>query len=157
MRQNYGWHAREGTGFGLESFEIDWDRREATCPEGKTSIHWRRRRGEPIFGIAFSPKDCGPCPSRDLCVRLRRSPGQGNPYRELTVPSRELHEALRIAREREETEEYTEEYARHQGIEKVRLGHALVATALNYVRAGEWFSGASRPAARRSPFEELVA
>lgn len=65
MRGNYGSHAREGTGFGLESFGIDWEKREATCPEGKKSIHWRHRtrRGEPIFGIAFSPKDCGACPS----------------------------------------------------------------------------------------------
>ncbi len=179
MRQNYGWHARENTGFGLESFGIDWDKKEATCPEDKKSIHWRnrKRRGETIFGIAFSPRDCGACPSRDLCVGLKRPPGKGNPYRELTVPSRERHEALKIAREREETEDYAEEYARRQGIEgtvswavrscdlrharyrgleKVRLGHALVATALNYVRASEWFSGTPRPAVRGSPFSALM-
>ena len=180
MRGNYGWHAREGTGFGLESFEIDWEKRQATCPEGKKSVHWRNRtrRGQPILGIAFSPKDCGDCPSKDLCGRRKRSPGHGRPYRELTVASQEHYEALKIAHEREKTAGYAEEYARRQGIEgtvswagracglrrsryrgieKVRLGHALVAAALNFVRAGEWLSGAPRTPARRSPFEQLVA
>lgn len=157
MRQNYGWHAREGTGFGLESFEIDWEKREATCPEGKRSIHWRdrKRRGEPIFGIAFSPKDCGVCPSRDLCVRLKRRLGQGNPYRELTVPTKERHEALRIAREREETEGYSRGVCRTAG----DRGHRIVG------RAGLRFEarplpgtreGASGPRARRHGAEPLA-
>ena len=180
MRPNYGWHAREGTGFGLESFRIDWDKREATCPEGKKSVHWRRksRRGKPVWGMAFSPRDCGDCPSRDLCVRRNFRPGQGRPFRELTVSSRERHEALRIARAREATEDYAEEYAKRQGIEgtfswavrscglrraryrgiqKVRLGHALVATALNYVRAAGWLSGAGGGPSHGSPFVELMA
>ncbi len=180
MRGNYGWYVREGTGFGLESFEIDWKRREATCPEDKKTVKWRhrKRRGEPIFRIAFSPRDCGDYPSKDLCVRRKRSPGHGRPYRELTVASKEHYEGLKVAREREKTAGYAEEYARRQGIEgtvswafracglrraryrgleKVRLDHALVATALNYVRAGEWFSGSRRPAGRSSPFAELAA
>ena len=179
MRGNYGWHAREGTGFGLENFTIDWKKREATCPEGKKSVHWRdrKRRGEPIFGIAFSPKDCGVCPSRDLCVGLKGPPGKGKPYRELTVASQERYEALKTAREREETEGYAEEYrtrdgieatvslavrrcglrrTRYRGLGRVRLGHALTAAGLNFARVGAWFSGIRPAPARESPFASLT-
>jgi transposase len=70
MRSNYEWYAREGTGFDLASFEIDWEKEEATCPEGKKSIHWRRRtrRGQPVLGIAFSPKDCGEIARAGTCA-----------------------------------------------------------------------------------------
>lgn len=175
MRSNYEWHAREGTGFDLASFEIDWEKEEATCPEGKKSIHWRHRtrRGQPVLGIAFSPKDCGDCPSRDLCVRRKRRPGHGRPYRELTVSSRERYEALKIAREREKTPSYAEEYARRDGIEgtisravrscgirrsryrgirRTHLQHVLTAAAMNFVRVGEWLRGEPRAPARSSPF-----
>ena len=47
-------------------------------------------------------------------------------------------------------------HARYRGIEKVRLNHSLVATALNYARAGEWFSGTARAAPRVSPFAGLM-
>lgn len=35
-RLDYHRQARERTGFALEHFQIDWERRQATCPEG----HW---------------------------------------------------------------------------------------------------------------------
>lgn len=179
MRQNYSWHAREGTGFGLENFEIDWDNQEAACPEGKKSIHWRSKlqRGGPIMSIAFSPRDCGDCPSRDLCVRRNKKPGTGRPYRELTVASKENYEALKLARERETTAEYEREYANRSGIEgtisravracglrraryrslgKVHLGHTLIAAAVDFARVGEWLSGMEKAAPRSSPFVELM-
>jgi hypothetical protein len=36
------------------------------------------------------------------------------------------------------------------------LGHALAAAALNYLKAGEWFSGTPRAPARVPPFVSLV-
>lgn len=177
---NSEWHATEKTGFDLASFEIDWDRKVATCPEGKKSVTWRNRvrRGQPILGIAFSASDCGHCPSKDLCVRQKSRPGHIQPYRELTVSSREHHEALRIAREWESTSEYKQEYAKRQGVEgtisravrtcglrrtryrghtKAHLGHVLIATAMNFVRTGEWFSGALPAPSRTSTFVRLMA
>jgi transposase len=110
-------------------------------------------------------------------VGLNRAPGQGNPYRELTVASRERYEALKIAREREKTEGYAEEYrrgdgiegtislavrrcglrrTRYRGLEKVRLVHALAAAGLNFARVGAWYSGSRPSPARESPFSALL-
>ena len=32
---------RAGEGFGAEDFAIDWDRQQATCPEGCVSVEWK--------------------------------------------------------------------------------------------------------------------
>jgi len=45
----------------------------------------------------------------------------------------------------------------YRGQPKVHLGHILAATGLNFLRLGEWFAGAPRPRARRSPFARLLA
>jgi len=39
--------AKAGSGFAKSSFPVDWDRRQATCPQGALSREWRplRRSG----------------------------------------------------------------------------------------------------------------
>jgi hypothetical protein len=37
-----GWQARDEGGFDLTRFNIDWDRKRVTCPNGKTGRNWRR-------------------------------------------------------------------------------------------------------------------
>ena len=37
-------------GFGAEDFQIDWERQQATCPAGKTSMSWGMRRRRPTTG-----------------------------------------------------------------------------------------------------------
>lgn len=153
----------------------------ATCPEGKESSSWRRRvrRRQRILGITFSRSTCGVCPSRNLCVRTTGSARvHGRPRRELTVTSKEHYDALRLAREREATPGYAEEYSfrngvegtisravrncglrrsRYRGLEKTRLQHSLTATAMNFVRAGEWLSGTRRaPTRTSSPFARFM-
>ena len=39
-RLDYHWQARAGAGFDAQHFQINWDRRQATCPTVKTSLSW---------------------------------------------------------------------------------------------------------------------
>ncbi len=39
-RSDYQWQARDGTGFAMEHFVIDWEHQQATYPEGNRSISW---------------------------------------------------------------------------------------------------------------------
>lgn len=173
--RNTGWQAREGNGFDLSSFELDWEKKEATCPEGKKSMSWKEttRDGRPAVRVRFSRRDCRPCPSRDQCIRREKSA----PFRDLTIRSREHYEALRLARElglgpdksrysgREGIEGTVSRTvrtcgarrARYVGLGKVHLQHLLGAAALNFLRVGEWLAGQQRGAPPRSPFSKLMA
>ncbi len=37
-----GWQARDEDGFDLTRFDIDWDHKQVTCPNGKTARNWRQ-------------------------------------------------------------------------------------------------------------------
>ncbi len=173
--RNTGWQAREENGFDLSSFELDWEKQEAVCPEGKKSASWKEttRDGRPAVRVKFSRYDCRPCPSRDLCIRRQSS----IPFRDLTVRSREHYEAMRLARDlglgpdrsRYSGREGIEgtiaravktcgaRRARYVGLGKVHLQHLLGAAALNFLRVGEWLAGQQRGAPPRSPFSKLMA
>jgi transposase len=38
--KDYRWQAREQNGYALAHFSIDWERQQATCPQGQTSSSW---------------------------------------------------------------------------------------------------------------------
>jgi transposase len=105
VRANKHWQMREGKGFDLSNFEVDWERERVTCPEGKHSITWSPTKdagGRDIIDIQFSRADCGACPSLDSCVRYtpraeQKNPKKQNPKRHLRVPARERYEALEAA------------------------------------------------------------
>ncbi len=40
VAENYSWQARQGTGYALAQFAIDWEAQRATCPRGKRSVIW---------------------------------------------------------------------------------------------------------------------
>src|SRR5216684_2665011 len=42
-RPDLKWQAWAGPGFEAARFAIDWQRKQATCPMGRTSISWTRR------------------------------------------------------------------------------------------------------------------
>jgi transposase len=176
-RKDYHWQARDGQGFDAQGFTIDWDREQATCPAGRTSIRWtpavdnRRNR---VVKVKFSTKDCGPCPHRVQCIRSRKA----SPRRTITVRPRDQYEALRSAREREKTDAYADEYARRAGVEgtlsqavrrcglrrsryiglaRTHLGHILTATAINFVRLGEWLADTPRAKTRHPSFATVLA
>ena len=77
-----------------------------------------------------------------------------------------------------QTEAYAAEYARRAGVEgplsqavrraglrrsryvglaRTHLGHRLTATAINFVRIGEWLAGTPRAKTRRPPFAAILA
>jgi hypothetical protein len=60
-----GWQAHNEGRFDLARFDIDWDQRRVTCPNGKTARNWRQgtsRHGLPIVQVTFRVSDCTPCP-----------------------------------------------------------------------------------------------
>ena len=176
-RPNCHWQARADDGFAIQHFQIDWDREQATCPEGRTSISWTPaidNRHSPVIKIKFSTKDCRLCASRSRCFRS----GKRYARRALTVRPREQHQALQAARQRERTDEVIALDAKRAGIEgtlsrgvrtcrlrrtryiglsKTRLAHLLTAVALNFLRLGEWFAGIPPAKTRHSPFAALMA
>jgi transposase len=176
-RSDYHWQARDGTGFAAEHFAIDWEKRAATCPEGRTSISWTPaidRRDNAVIKIKFSTTDCRGCPSRSRCTRSQAK----DPRRTVTVRAAPEFHALAAARQREGTAAFAAAYAKRAGIEgtlsrgirtcrlrqiryiglaKTRLGHLLTAAALNFLRLGEWFADIPRAKTRRSPFVTLMA
>jgi transposase len=110
------WQGRLADGFVIERFQINWDRRQVTCPQGRVSIGWSETtssRGRASAHVPFAPADCLPCPVRDHCTRAKTGGGA----RALTRKSREEHELLRVARARQQTEDFAALYAQRAGIE----------------------------------------
>jgi len=176
-RRDYHGQAREGTGFAVAHFQVDWGQQHATCPAGHTSMSWTPavdKRTNQVIKIKFSSRDCRPCPYRSQCTRSQMK----RPRRTITVRADAEFHALQAARQREGTEAFAAAYAQRAGIEgtlsrgirtgrlrqirsiglaKTRLGHLLTAVALNFLRLGEWFADMPRAKTRRSPFVTLMA
>jgi transposase len=173
-RKNYRWQATQQTGFDASHFPIDWQLRQATCPEGHTSISWTpaidNRKNE-VIKIKFSTTDCQPCPSRSLCTQSIR-----HTRRTVTLRPEVQYQALKTRREQEQTQEFKQVYAKRAGIEgtisqgvrvmglrrsryigqeKTHLQHVATASALNIVRSMAWFDGLPRAQTRRSAFTRL--
>ncbi len=147
--KDYRWQARERNGDALTDFSIDWDQKQAHCPQGQTSSSWTPTwtRNQEIITIKFGFAICGACPVRAHCTKTKR--------RTLSVRRQEAHFAFHAARQREQTEEFKERSAERAGIEGVhaqavrRMGlrrsrcigeprthlqHVVTATALNLCR-----------------------
>jgi transposase len=171
-RPDYKWQSQAGEGFAASNFAIDWDREQATCPEGRTSLSWTPavdRGHNAVIKIKFSAKDCGACPARARCTKAKR--------RSITVRPRDQYEALQVARSQEASPEYRAEYNRRAGIEgtisqgvracglrrsryvgetKTHLQHVATAAAINVVRITDWLAERPREATRRSAFTRLM-
>jgi transposase len=175
-RPDNHWQSRAGEGFDTQSFHIDWERERALCPEGRASIGWTPavdQYGTAVIKVKFSAKDCGHCPSRTRCIRSVKRCQR----RTLSIRTKEPYLALQAARQREQTKVFASTYAPRAGIEgtlsrgirrcrlrrtryiglaRAHLGHTLTATALNFLRLGEWFAGIPSAKTRRSPFALLM-
>jgi transposase len=171
-RSDYHWQAQAAAGFAASDFIVDWQRQEATCPQGHTSSSWTSsldKNQNPVIKIQFAQQQCAQCSNRAHCTRGRR--------RTLLVQPQELHETLQLARARETTTEYATQYqkragvegtisqgvrafglrrARYVGLAKTRLQHVLTATAINLVRVNQWLQGKSPAQTRRSSFACLM-
>lgn len=124
----------------------------ATCPQGATSSTWTtcRHHDTEAIVVSWSQHTCVPCPVHQLCTSGRR--------RQITLRSRELHEALRDARAEQTTQQWKIRYAARAGVEatmrqathitgtrqarylglpKTTLEHTLAATAITMIRLDE--------------------
>jgi transposase len=152
--------ARAGAGFDRAGFDIDFDARQATCPQGRTSTWWNPvwQRGTPAIVIKFAAQTCRPCPVREQCTRST-SPKIG---RQLTVWPREVHQAQLAARAAQTGPDWQARYAaragvegtirqavavtgtrqtRYRGLAKTRLEHVFSAVALNLIRLHAYWHG----------------
>ena len=167
------WQAKAGEGFAAAQFVLDWEAHQATCPQGKTSVWWQAgqdRDDQAVVQIKFAKEDCGTCSLRAHCTR------SASQSRRLVVRGREQFEMLQVARQRQQSEVFKEEYARRAGLEgtisqgvhsgglrrsryigyaKTRLMHLLVGAALNFVRVAAWLAETPRSRTRLSAFAVL--
>jgi transposase len=158
VRADHSHQARAHNGLAREAFTIDFDRQQATCPQGAVSTTWNpaRVKGEDVIVVTFPASICIPCPVRSQCTRSAQR------RRQLTLRPRHLHEALQAARAEQTTDDWKARYriragiegtisqavtltgirrARYTGIAKVHLEHVFAATAINLIRLDAWWTG----------------
>jgi transposase len=150
--------ARSG-GHTLAQFTVDFDRRQATCPQGTASTKWvpyRRGDGTRFINVRFPAAACRCCPDLARCTTAVRA------GRQLTLRPREVHEAVMAARAAQDTKAFRERYRARAGVEgtmaqathvtgirrarytslpKIRLEHLAAAAAINCIRVDAWFTG----------------
>ena len=71
LRPNPSWQTRTEGAYNVEQFEIDWENKQVTCPEGKTTRPWKehvRASGDPYLFARFRKQDCLECKARHLCT-----------------------------------------------------------------------------------------
>jgi hypothetical protein len=150
--------ARAGAGYDRAAFAIDFDARQATCPQGHPSSSWSpaAQRGTDTIVITFPKAACKPCPVRDQCTTSAAG------RRQLTVHPRDIHQAQLAARAAQDTRDFQARYAlragvegtirqaiavtgirraRYRGLAKTRLEHASAAVALNLIRLHAFWNG----------------
>ncbi|HXX78083.1 MAG TPA: IS1182 family transposase [Ktedonobacteraceae bacterium] len=168
------WQARAGQGFDHTGFTINWQAKQATCPQGKISRKWTLKQDRTVSGvirIQFGKQDCLMCPCRSQCTTASTNP------RQLVVRPQAQFEAIQAARQRQQTQEFKERYAIRAGIEgtisqgvrafdlrrsryigltKTHLQHVITATAINVSRLLAWMMGIPLDGTRVSRFAALA-
>ena len=169
------WQAHTPDGIDASQFVLNWEKRQAICPQGKTSTSWSwlSRKSHPeLIKIQFSTTDCRSCPRLCDCVQSTSK----YPRRSLVIRPQAQHAALQAARERQRTETFQQRYALRAGIEatisqgvrafdlrrsryvglpKTHLQHLAIATAINLARLIDWLDGSPLAPTRVSAFERL--
>jgi transposase len=169
-----GWQAHTDGAYDLSQFTVDWEQRQARCPQGKVSTVWREyvdREGQPYTIVRFGLQDCRPCQARPLCSRTQET------GRSLHLPSQERFEALQAARAWYASEEGRQRYqrragvegtlsqgvrafglrrSRYRGLEKTHLQHVATAAAINIDRLVAWLEERPRAKTRTSRFAALA-
>src|SRR2546429_4369951 len=175
MAPNTSWQAKDPQAYDNSKFLVDWENEVVTCPEGKMSKKWtikQKKNGQEEICARFGELDCRACPARTLCTHSAVHP------RQIALRPKEQHEAIQAARNRQNTKEFQERYAKRSGIEgtisqgvrafdlrvsrylglqKTHLQHLLIATAMNVVRLFQWQMGFTLFQSRVSRFASLAA
>jgi hypothetical protein len=164
--------ARTGAGYDATAFQVDFDTRQVTCPQGQASASWSPtvQRGAHTIVVKFDTDTCRPCPVRDQCTTATRG------GRQLTIRPRHTHHALQQARARQDTKRFKATYklragvegtirqavavtdtrhARYRGLAKTHLEHVYSAVALNLIRLDAWLNGQPLDRTRTSHLARL--
>lgn len=174
-RQDASWQAKTEGAFDYTTFEIDWQKKQVRCPNGKISGSWLEidtdsETRSPGIKVKFNKRDCGVCSVRARCTRDKRG-------RQMRLPTQDLYETNDAMRTYMSSEEGKELYKKRAGIEgtisqavrsfgfrqtryigqaKTHLQHVATAAALNLDRLADWFLGVKRAETRVSPFATLA-
>jgi len=173
VRDDRSWQFREGTGFDVAQFEIDWEQKHATCPMGKVSSSWTPcppRQGHDVIFIKFRAPDCRDCQAKPACTKAKR--------RTISVQTKEIYEFLKQKRAFQKTQDFRDLYrqragvegtisqaawvlgmrqSRYRGLEKTHLQNVLTAAAINLTRAVNWITEIPLAETRTSRFATLAA
>lgn len=168
-----GWQAQDPDAYSLDRFTIDWDNKQAICPQGKVASNWQEtsnRHGQPIVHVIFRRRDCAACGDRSRCTRSAENP------RGLTFRPKEQFEAQQHIRAEQVTADWKQRYAIRAGVEgliaqasarsdihharyrgkaKTLLQHVLTAMAINLVSIDAWLAGIPTRGAWRSHLARL--
>jgi len=73
-RLNHHWQAKEGKGFALKDFKIDWENRQVVCPNGKIGKNWSTANfdGKAKYRVRFKSSDCLNCDKRINCTKSKK-------------------------------------------------------------------------------------
>lgn len=174
VREKVSWQAKAGQGFDLASFQIDWEKQIAICPNGQTSAEWRsRQQGDrkPVIQVRFPLAVCRACSVRSQCTKTTTG------GRAIAFLPREQHEALQRVRQEQNSQAFWEKYAQRCGIEgtisqavrgyelrfaryiglaKTNLQMTATAAAINLHRLFDWWRHRPRAQTRISAFAKLA-
>jgi Transposase DDE domain/Transposase domain (DUF772) len=165
--------ARTG-GYTTAAFTIDWQARQATCPQGATSTGWSpcTQRGTDAIVVRFDTATCQACPTKSVCTTATRS------GRQLSLRPRHVHEAVAQARAAQSTDQWHNDYkiragvegtmaqtthvtgirrARYLGLPKTTLEHNLAAAAINLIRHDAWLTGKPLDRTRTTHLQRIFA
>ncbi|MBR7837067.1 transposase [Actinospica durhamensis] len=122
VKDGGSWQQRCGDGFAREDFDIDFDKRQVTCPPGKTSGNRLELPSQaPHTLVRFDKLYCDACPDRERCTRS----GEG---RSINFLSRHLHERQQTNRARQQDPQWLCTYGPRAGVEgtmsEIVNGHA---------------------------------
>jgi len=172
-RLNPSWQKRVKGAYDLDQFEVDWEREQVRCPQGKHTYSWREysdASGQPYIKARFHTQDCATCEARILCTQSKQG-------RQLKLPLREHYEALKTTRAFHASEEgqhlhrkragiegtisqgvnaFGLRQTRYRGLAKTHLQHVATAVAINLERIVNWLAGIPHAQTRTSRFAALA-
>lgn len=164
---------QHATGYEIDAFSIDWETRQVTCPQGKTSLPWTmrdHRRNHELTRVKFLIGDCRPCPVHHLCTKHER--------RTLSFHEQPLFEAVQQRKKEQHSEVFRNDYCKRAGIEgtisqgvfalgmrrsryrgqaKTHLQFLLTACAMNLTRVVNWYNHIPRKQTQITRFGRLAA
>jgi transposase len=174
VRPNVSWQAKTPGAYDINQFQVHWQTKRVTCPQGKKSQQWNPAVdawGNHVINVRFSRSQCRQCSSRPLCTRAKTDP------REITLRPQAEYQALQVVRQQQTTKAWQQTYnqragiegtlsqglnafglrrARYLGLAKTRLQHILTSTAMNIVRLTAWLQGLPHARTRTSRFARLA-